>query len=543
MDVQRNFLFIMFLFIALLIWQIWENHRFESTGDSINRNVANILNDNRQTTSSYIHDNLISVQTDVLKISIDLNGGDIYEAYLLNYNDQLHSSIPFKLLQTTKQFIYQAQSGIIGKDGPDNINYNYGARPLYYVTTKYFKIEKDKNILYVPLTFTDKHGVIYQKIFIFQRGKYNISVKYNIINNQDKALNLIFFGQLKQTVDEPENRESNNSFALHSYRGTAYSSDIANYTKYSFEDINKEDLNLTTKNGWIAMLQRYFVTAWIPNNQNKNLFYTTYLDNNIAIIGYKSMPIVVPQKSEFNYYTQLWIGPELQSEMAAVAAHLDLTVDHGWLWFISQPLFNLLKLIYGIVDNWGVAIIIITFIVRVVMYPLTKAQYTSMAKMRLLQPKIAIIRERLGDNSQKISQEMMELYKTEKVNPLGGCLPLLIQMPIFLALYYMLIGSVELRHANFIWWIQDLSAKDPYYILPMFMGITMFIIQKISPTSISDPVQQKIMMCMPFIFTIFFLWFPSGLVLYYIISNLITIIQQQIIYHGLEKVGLYTKHK
>ncbi len=220
-----------------------------------------------------------------------------------------------------------------------------------------------------------------------------------------------------------------------------------------------------------------------------------------------------------------------------------MTVDYGWLWFISQPLFKLLKWIHSFVGNWGFSIIIITFIVRGIMYPLTKAQYTSMAKMRMLQPKIQAMRERLGDDKQRISQEMMALYKAEKVNPLGGCFPLLIQMPIFLALYYMLMGSVELRQAPFALWIHDLSAQDPYYILPILMGVTMFFIQKMSPTTVTDPMQQKIMTFMPVIFTVFFLWFPSGLVLYYIVSNLVTIIQQQLIYRGLEKRGLHSREK
>ena len=229
--------------------------------------------------------------------------------------------------------------------------------------------------------------------------------------------------------------------------------------------------------------------------------------------------------------------------MAAIAPHLDLTVDYGWLWFISQPLFKLLKFIHSFVGNWGFSIIVITFIVRGIMYPLTKAQYTSMAKMRLLQPKLAAMRERIGDDKQRMSQEMMALYKAEKVNPLGGCLPLVIQMPIFPALYYMLMSSVELRHAPFILWIHDLSAQDPYYILPILMGITMYFIQKMSPTTVTDPMQQKIMTFMPVIFTVFFLWFPAGLVLYYIVSNPVTILQQQLIYRGLEKRGLHSRDK
>ncbi|EBX6937749.1 membrane protein insertase YidC, partial [Salmonella enterica subsp. enterica serovar Bareilly] len=250
-------------------------------------------------------------------------------------------------------------------------------------------------------------------------------------------------------------------------------------------------------------LQQYFATAWVPEKGTTNNFYTLYsAKTGDAFIGYKSDAIRIGANSEAKYNATLWVGPELQNEMEAVAPHLDLTVDYGWLWFISQPLFKLLKFIHSFIGNWGFSIIVITFIVRGIMYPLTRAQYTSMAKMRMLQPKLKAMRERIGDDKQRMSQEMMALYKEEKVNPLGGCLPLIIQMPIFLALYYMLMGSVELRHAPFIGWIHDLSAQDPYYILPILMGATMFVIQKLSPTAVTDPLQQKIFTFMPVIFTV-----------------------------------------
>ncbi|MBK4765378.1 MAG: membrane protein insertase YidC, partial [Pantoea sp. Brub] len=363
-------------------------------------------------------------------------------------------------------------------------------------------------------------------------------------NNTKNTIELSVFGQLKQSITLPKyHDESNNNFALHAFRGAAYSSDQNKYKKYKFEKIlENKNLNVKTKNGWVAMLQQYFVTAWIPHNEGVNNFYTKNFVNSVAI-GYKSEPIVISPNSNKSFYSTLWVGPELQDKMRIVAPNLDLTVDYGWLWFISQPLLKLLKFIYSFVGNWGFSIIFITFIVRGITYPLTKAQYTSMAKMRMLQPKIQAIRDRLGNNKQKISQEMMMLYRTEKVNPLGGCLPVIIQMPIFLALYYMLSNSVELRQAPFIFWIKDLSAQDPNYILPILMGLTMFFIQKMSPATVTDPIQKKIMVYMPFVFTVFFLWFPSGLVLYYIISNLVTIIQQQIIYKSLSKAGLHNFNK
>lgn len=538
MDSQRNILLIAWLLVSFLIWQTWESDKIQPIKTEQTVKQMDMPS----------HDNqakFITVKTDVLELRINTRGGDIDEADLLLYPKELHSSDPFRLLETSKEFIYQAQSGLIGQDGPDNPSYNNGLRPLYLSTASSYMLQDGQDELRVTLTFIGKDGVVYEKVYVFKRGKYNIIVEYNIDNNNAKPLTLAFFGQLKQTVELPKERDKvSNNFVLHTYRGAAYSSDKTNYKKYSFSEITDNNLYIITKSGWVAMLQQYFATTWIPpGHQNENTFYTIDLDKAIAIIGYKSSPITIAANNKGNYTSTLWVGPELQAEMAAVAPHLDLTVDYGWLWFISQPLLKLLKFIHSLIGNWGFSIIVITFIMRGIMYPLTKTQYTSMAKMRLLQPKLVAMKERIGDDKQRMSQEMMALYKAEKVNPLGGCLPLLIQMPIFLALYYMLMSSVELRHAPFIGWIQDLSAQDPYYILPLLMGLTMYIIQKMSPTTVTDPMQQKIITYMPVIFTVFFLWFPSGLVLYYIVSNLVTMIQQQIIYRGLEKRGLHSRDK
>jgi YidC/Oxa1 family membrane protein insertase len=288
------------------------------------------------------------------------------------------------------------------------------------------------------------------------------------------------------------------------------------------------------------MIQHYFAAAWIPREAPGTNLYTRVIGN-LGDIGVRMPNTTIADGQAATLKATLWAGPKLQTEMAEVAPNLDLVVDYGWLWFIAKPLHTLLSFIQGIVVNWGLAIICLTFIVRGAMYPLTKAQYTSMAKMRMLQPKLQAMRERIGDDRQRMSQEMMELYKKEKVNPLGGCLPILLQMPIFIALYWALMESVELRHSPFFGWIHDLSAQDPYFILPLLMGASMFMIQKMSPTTVTDPMQQKIMTFMPVMFTFFFLWFPSGLVLYWLVSNIVTLIQQTLIYRSLEKKGLHSK--
>ncbi len=535
MESQRNLLFIAWLLLTGILWQAWVK---DHTPQQVNpQTVQSIINDAETTSKGQ----LITIKSDVLSLVINTIGGDIESASLLNYTTSLNSKTPFLLLENTDNFVYVAQSGLTGRDGPDNKN--QGSRPLYTTTQHDFQLANDQNELRIPLTYKNEAtGATYTKTFILKRGQYVVNVEYTINNQGSKPLQVEMYGQLKQTIKLPE--EHNSRTSAQGYRGTAYSSDSSSYKKYKFTDITDENLNITTQNGWIAMLQHYFVSAWIPSNDSPNIFYSTYLkDKDQAIIGYRGAPVTILPQDTIELHSRLWLGPTLQDQMADVVPNLNLTVDYGWLWFLSQPLFKVLKFLHSFVGNWGIAIILITFLVRGLMYPLTKAQYTSAAKMKLLQPKLQAMRERYGDDRQKMSMEMMELYKKEKVNPLGGCFILLVQMPIFISLFYMLSSSIELRHAPFFGWLQDLSAQDPYYILPLLMGGTMFLIQKMSPTPVTDPMQQKIMTFMPLIFTIFFLWFPSGLVLYYTVSNLVTIAQQQYIYHGLEKKGLHTRAK
>ena len=467
-------------------------------------------------------------------MQINTAGGDVIRSELLKYDAELNSNTPFVLLQNTPEHQYVAQSGLIGKDGIDT----KAERALYQVEGDTFKLAEGQNELVVPFTY-ERNGVTYRKIFVLKRGEYAVAVNYEINNQSDAAIEVEPYAQLKHRLVD-----SSDSIAMPTYTGGAYSSSETNYKKYSFSDMENADLSIQTKAGWVAVLQHYFVSAWIPNQDVDNQLYTrTDKANNVGSIGYRSPAVVIQPHSTETLTSKLWTGPKLQNEMAKVADHLDLTVDYGWAWFIAKPLFWLLTFIQQLVHNWGVAIICITLIVKAILYPLTKAQYTSMAKMRMLQPKLQEMRERFGDDRQRMSEEMMKLYRDEKVNPLGGCFPLLLQMPIFIALYWTFMEAVELRHAPFFGWIQDLSAQDPYYILPILMGASMFLLQKMSPTPAADPMQQKIMNFMPLMFMAFFLWFPAGLVLYWLVSNLITIIQQQLIYRGLEKKGLHTRHK
>ncbi|WGE90764.1 membrane protein insertase YidC [Actinobacillus genomosp. 1] len=473
----------------------------------------------------------ITLQSDVLRLTIDTLGGDVIASDLLAHNAELNSQTPFKLLQTGAT-TYIAQSGLVGKNGIDT---NAG-RPQYQVAQDTFVLAEGQNEMSVPMTF-EKDGVLYTKNFVLKRGSYDVAVNFNVKNQTAATVEVQPYGQIKHTL-----LESSGSLTMPTYTGGAYSSAETNYKKYSFQDMEKANLDINTKAGWAALLQHYFVSAWIPNQDAENTIYSR-TNNGIATIGYRGPVTNVAPNSEATITSQLWTGPKDQKEMEATAANLDLTVDYGWAWFIAKPLFALLTFIQSIVTNWGLAIIGVTIVVKTILYPLTKAQYTSMARMRMLQPKIQEMRERFGDDRQRMSQEMMKLYKEEKVNPMGGCLPILIQMPIFIALYWTFMEAVELRHAPFFGWIQDLSAQDPYYILPLLMGASMFLLQKMSPSPVTDPVQQKVMTFMPVMFTVFFLWFPSGLVLYWLTSNIITIVQQWLIYRNLEKKGLHSRKK
>ena len=539
MNSRRTLLTLALLLVSMLIYQQWQMDyhmpKPVATEQSATQqsDMTPISASSATTESKQAQGRLITLKNDVFSLKIDTLGGDVVQSDLLHYAAELNSVERFMLLQNTADKVYVAESGLVGKNGIDTTT---TGRAAYHVDGDEFTLADGQDELRVPLTF-EKDGVTYRKIFVLKRGVYSIDVNYEIQNQSADAIEVQPYGQLKHTIIG-----SSGSMAMPTYTGGAYSSSETNYKKYSFDDMKDADLSINTKAGWVAILQHYFVSAWIPNQDATNQLYTNTA-NGKGFVGYRGPVITIPAGVTETVKSTLWTGPKLQKQMAAVANHLDLTIDYGWAWFIAKPLFLLLELIQSIVKNWGLAIIGVTLVVKAILYPLTKAQYTSMAKMRMLQPTLQEMRERFGDDRQRMTQGMMELYKKEKVNPLGGCLPILLQMPIFIALYWTFMEAVELRHAPFFGWIQDLSAQDPYYILPILMGGSMFLLQKMSPTAVADPMQQKVVTFMPLIFMVFFLWFPAGLVLYWLVSNLITIAQQQLIYRGLEKKGLHSRHK
>ena len=461
---------------------------------------------------------LIRVRTDVLDIAIDPRGGDIVDLRLPKYpRSQDRPDVPFQLFERSAERTYEAQSGLIG-DGPDKAS----GRPLYSSEQSQYQLSEGQDQLVVDLKYSED-GVSYTKRFRFDRGDYDFNVAYLIDNQSDKPWTGHMFGQLKR--DSSKDPSSSKATGTATYLGAALWTKDEPYTKVSMGNMDDKNLKKTVEGGWIAWLQHYFVTAWIPPADQTNQVQTRKDSQGNYIIGFTGPAVSVAPGSQGETSATLYAGPKSQDQLEQLSPGLRLTVDYGILWFIAQPIFWLLQHIHALLGNWGWSIIALTVIIKLAFFPLSAASYKSMARMRAVSPKMQALKEQFGDDRQKMSQAMMELYKKEKINPLGGCLPILVQMPVFLSLYWVLLESVEMRQAPWMFWITDLSIKDPFFILPIIMGLTMFIQQQLNPTP-PDPMQAKVMKLLPIIFTFFFLWFPAGLVLYWVVNNCLSIAQQ-----------------
>ena len=490
--------------------------------------------------SSAMDDNVIVVSTPSVDITIALTGGDITKILLKNYPVSLKNpDQPIALLDDALR-TYIAQSGLVGPDGPDA---SQSGRPLYEASQQQYVINEPTDISIRTETDT---GLMITKTFTIAPDRYDLKVTHNIENISGVTKTLSPFVQLKR--DNSEDPSSQNSMGMQAFLGYALRTADERYRKVSFSDfenaadaleLNTELKNANTVGGYLALLQHYFTSAWIPSSTETHL-YSFRTNKNGHFIGSIISPSMEIGPGEIKQTTStLYAGPKDQETLEALTPGLELVVDYGWLWFIAQPLFWLLKFIHTYVGNWGFAIILLTILVKAAFFQLSAAAYKSMAKMRKFTPEINRMRELYGDDRQRMSKEMMDLYKREKINPLGGCLPILVQMPVFIALYWVLLESVELRQAPFILWINDLSVKDPYFILPLLMGVSMYIQTSLNPTP-PDPMQAKIMKYMPVAFTFFFLWFPAGLVLYWVINNILSIAQQWVITRSIEKADTQT---
>ena len=472
---------------------------------------------------------LIRVRTDVLDLAIDPRGGDIIDLRLPQYpRRQDRPDVPFQLFERSAERIYEAQSGLIG-DGPDKAT----GRPLYSSAQQQYELAEGQDRLVVDLNYSED-GVDYIKRFSFDRGDYSLEVRYLVNNQSEKPWSGVMFGQLKR--DNSGDPSSSTATGTATYLGAALWTKDEPYTKVSMGDMDDQNFRATVEGGWIAWLQHYFVTAWIPAPDQTNLVQTRKDSQGNYIIGFTGPAVTVAPGSQGEIAATLYAGPKDQDRLEELSPGLRLTVDYGFLWFLAQPIFWLLSAIHSLLGNWGWSIIALTVIIKLIFFPLSAASYRSMARMRAVAPKMQALKEQHGDDRQKMSQAMMELYKKEKINPLGGCLPILVQMPVFLALYWVLLESVEMRQAPWMFWITDLSIKDPFFILPIIMGVTMFIQQQLNPTP-PDPMQARIMKLLPIIFTFFFLWFPAGLVLYWVVNNVLSIGQQWYITRQIERAA------
>lgn len=528
MDTKRLILFVIFSFSVLMLWDSWQQHNApapvvetaEPKDASIPQAVKSDLpaaatpSDLPQTAGFRLEKGQrIKVETDLYKGEIDTVGGDLRKLALLQHKADDNQNDFVLLDDETAPLLYVAQTGLIGADLPTHRSEFTSVADSYTMADGTDKLE-------VRLSWTNEAGLQVDKIYTFQRDSYAIGVTYQVVNNTAAAISPSVYYQILH-----DSQSNQGSFMMPTFTGGAYFTDADKFKKISFSDMAKSNLSKNSKDGWVALVQHYFLGAWIPKDGITREFYTKQLSGDIYSIGSVSPMGEIAAGASLEFPARLYAGPQTQSQLKAVAPGLEYAVDYGWLTIIAAPLFWVLSAIQKLVNNWGVAIILLTVLIKLAFYPLSAASYRSMAHLRELTPRLQSMKEKFGDDRQKMQQAMMELYKTEKINPLGGCLPILVQIPVFIALYWVLLGSVEMRHAPFMLWIQDLSATDPYFVLPILMGLTMIIQTKLNPTP-TDPIQAKVMTIMPIVFSIFFFFFPAGLVLYWLVNNILSIAQQ-----------------
>jgi len=558
MDTQRLILFAAFMLLSMSLWQTWQmqvnpppktgNTVASGTADNSDtpnqaaipkNDLPEVPVNEQQIQSSAsapaIAQQLnsgqrVSVKTDVFDLEIDTIGGDIRRVALLNYPVDVNKDPnPVVLMNDKSGLFFISQTGLLTASKENNYAPDHNVH--YKISKLSFELGEQSE-LKVPLSWTSEDGKFtLTKIYTFYPGKYEIAVEHQITNNSEQLWNGHLYRQLQRT-----NIEQSSMF-LHTYTGAMISKEVDGFEKIDFPDMLEGNFSRANKGGWIAMLQHHFMGAWIPPQDSAENYYTRVTDKNTAdphyIVGTISSAQQVQPKQTITLKDSLFIGPKLQEQINELAPGLDSTVDYGFLSVIAHPIYWLLAKIQSVVNNWGWSIIFLTIIIKALFYKLSEASYKSMAHMRKVTPRLKAIQEQHKDNSAEKNKAMMELYKKEKINPLGGCLPILVQIPVFIALYWVLLESVEMRQADFMLWLNNLSAPDPYYVLPLIMGVSMFVQQKLNPAPM-DPVQAKVMMMLPIIFTVFFAFFPSGLVLYWVVNNLLSITQQWYITRSIE---------
>ncbi|MBS1143873.1 MAG: yidC [Proteobacteria bacterium] len=529
MDTRRLILVLIFTFSSFMLWENWQKYNQpKPAADAVASTPAGSA---APTPSASLQPKgapvaptasapastaeTFTVTTDLLKATISTQGGDIVGLELLKYKEHDNKDKTFVLFDPAHQYL--AQAGLIGEGLPTH-------RSLFKRVSGATSLADADNELKLRLESTDQNGVKVAKVLTFKRGSYQIDVAWEIANGSDKAIAPHAYFQLQRDDVAPAGETK----MVSTFTGPAVYTDADKYQKIDFSAIadNKAKFAKTADNGWLAMVQHYFVAAWVPKEKAQREFYMRKLEGSNVFQTGVIVPIAeIAPGAKGETAVSLYAGPQEQSVLKQVATGLDLVVDYGWLTVVAAPIFWALEAIHKLVGNWGWAIVILTIIIKAIFFPLSAASYKSMAKMKVLTPRLMQLKERFGDDKQRLNQEMMKLYQTEKVNPLGGCLPILVQIPVFIALYWVLLGAVEMRDAPWILWIQDLASADPYYILPIIMMVSMFVQTKLNPTP-PDPIQAKVMMAMPLIFGFMFFWFPAGLVLYWVVNNVLSIAQQ-----------------
>ena len=465
---------------------------------------------------------LIRVTTDTFHAWIDPRGGNLVRLTLPRYPLSMDQpDTPLPLLERNAERVYVAQSGLVGPDGPDA----NGTPPLYASSAQSYSLDGAAR-LEVPLVY-ERDGMRYVKRYIFSRDSYEVGLQFDVTNLRDAPAQAALYAQIKRDAERPTG-EVTVTLGPHPYLGGAISLPDDPYARIKFDDIDEEPFSARAPGGWIAMVQHYFVTAWIPPADGEYRYYGEKLHDGTYRLGLIGALQTIGPGATGTFEATLYAGPKIKKQLDAAAPHLGLTVDYGILYWVAEPMFWLLSFIHGLVGNWGVAIILLTVVIKALLYPLSEASFRSMANLKRVAPEMKRLQERYSDDRQKLSQAMMDLYKREKVNPLGGCLPIVMQMPVFISLYWVLYEAVELRQAPFILWIDDLSVMDPYFVLPILMGASMYVTQLLNPPP-PDPVQAQVMRIMPFMFTFLFLFFPAGLVLYWLVNNILSIAQQWLV--------------
>lgn len=479
-------------------------------------------------TTPVVTPSVIHATTDVFNIEIDPVGGNIIKIGLLKYPDSLHSNKPFLLLNNDPDTRYIAQSGLLSTAGPDTTK----GQGSYTSESSEYSMAPGQNELQIKLHWQNAEGLKVTKIFTLKRNSYEIGVGYEVTNQSTKTWDGNLYLQLMRKNTPPADKQGFVNFAT--YFGAAVSSPEKPYQKVSFKEMNSNNLNETITGGWAAMIQHYFVSAWVPDKTLTSQYFSRVTEDGMYTIGLLGPKMVANPGQTITLQSKFYSGPSIAEQLEKVAPGLQLTIDYGWLWLISVAIFWMMQHIYNIVGNWGWSIVLVTLVIKLMFYHLSAKSYRSMSGLKKLQPRINQLKERFGDDKQKFTQATLELYRKEKVNPMSGCLPILIQIPVFIGLYWVLIESVQLRHAPWILWIHDLSVKDPFYVLPILMGISMFLQQRLNPPP-ADPTQAKIMMFMPVIFTLMFMNFPAGLMLYWFVNNTLSFLQQWYIMYSMNK--------